>query len=73
MKGFKKMLSSWYKKSKDRIWWEDVSDTVGLLIFSFDKEKEYNMFSDYPHKLSEEEKNIFEEENPYWAEFFSNR
>ena len=41
--------------------------------FSFDREEEFNMFSDYPYKLTSEQKQIFDEENPYWKNFFANR
>ena len=60
-----------YKENDtDRIWWVDTVDTIGLYLFSFDRKKIYNLFSDYPHKLSAEEKRIFDEENPYWKAFF---
>lgn len=65
----------WYKdNSDDKIWWLDNSDEIiGEWIFSFDKKKQFNMFADYPHKLSKEEKEIFDKENTYWAEFFIDR
>ena len=66
--------SKWFKNKKtDKIWWKDTSDRDGVWIFSFDKMKEYNMFRDYPMKLSAEEKEIFDSENPYWAEYFKDR
>ena len=64
----------WYKQEEtDIIWWEDTPDRVGEFLFSFDKKKTYNLFADYPHNLSKEEKEIFDKENPYWAEFFKDR
>lgn len=67
------MLNSWYKnETTDVIWWKDT-DAKGEWIFSFDKEKEFNMFADYPHKLTPEQKKIFDKENPYWANFFEDR
>lgn len=57
----------------DKIWWVDDHDRVGVWEFSFDKMKIYNMCADYPWKLTEEEKKIFDKENPYWAEFFKDR
>ena len=68
------MSNNWYKnEDTDKIWWKDTPDTVGEWIFSFDKVAEYNMYADYPHKLSKEEKKIFDKENPHWAEYFSDR
>ena len=68
------MSNSWYKNNEsDRIWWKDTPDTVGELLFSFDKKTVFNMFEDYPHKLNHEQKKIFDEENPEWADFFSDR
>ena len=65
------MQYDFYKENDtDRIWWVDKVDTIGLYLFSFDRKKIYNLFSDYPHKLSAEEKRIFDEENPYWKAFF---
>ena len=58
---------------KDEIWWVDTSDKVGEFVFTFDKKTFFNMFADYPHKLSHEQKEIFNKENPFWAEFFSER
>lgn len=64
----------WYKNEEtDTIWWLDTPDRVGEWIFSFDKKTSFNLFADYPHKLSKEQKAIFDKENPHWAEFFSDR
>ena len=66
--------NKFYKNSPgDKIWWVDNPETVGEWLFSFDQKKVFNMFADYPHKLSAEQKAIFDKENPYWAEFFSDR
>lgn len=67
--------SKWFKNySDDKIWWLDNSkESKGEFIFSFDKKTEFNMFQDYPHKLTPEQKQIFDEENPFWADFFSDR
>ncbi len=58
---------------KDIISWVDNSDRVGEWEFTFDGKKFYNMFADYPHNLTKEEKEIFDRENPYWKDFFSDR
>lgn len=63
----------WYKNSEgDLIWWKDT-DLIGEWIFSFDKVHEFNMFRDYPYKLTEQQKEIFDRENPFWKEFFTGR
>lgn len=46
---------------------------VGELLFSFDKKKIYNLWTDYPQKFTKKEKEIFDKENPYWKNFFKNR
>lgn len=68
------MPGNWYKNNPDdKIWWLDNSETKGEWLFSFDKECTFNMFADYPHNLTPEQKKIFDEENPYWADFFKDR
>ena len=67
--------NKFYKNNKnDVIWWLDNADEVkGEWVFSFDKKRLHNMFADYPHNLTPEEKEIFDKENPYWADFFKDR
>ena len=60
-------------KPSDKIWWVDNPERIGEWLFSFDKRKVFNMFSDYPHKLTPEQKQLFDKENPYWKEFFKDR
>lgn len=68
------MLSDYYKNnSSDKIWWIEDTDCKGQFLFSFDRKKNFNLFADYPHNLTPEEKKIFDEENPYWKEFFKDR
>lgn len=68
------MSSNWYKNEEsDSIWWKETFDTVGEFVFSFDRQKEFNLFADYPKKLTEREKQIFDAENPFWANFFKDR
>lgn len=63
-----------YKNNKnDSIWWIDNYDSIGVRLFSFDKKQVFNLFSDYPYKLTKEQKKIFDKENPYWADFFKDR
>ena len=67
-------LNKFYKNSPDEaIWWVDDPERIGEWLFSFDKKKVFNMFADYPDKLTQEQKRIFDKENPFWAEFFSDR
>ena len=65
------MEYDFYKNNvSDTIFWVD---NVGEHLFSFDKKKIYNLFADYPHNLSEEERRVFDKENPYWRDFFKDR
>ena len=65
---------NFYKKNEtDTIWWIEKTDSIGEHLFSFDKNKIYNLFRDYPYELSNEEKEIFDKENPYCADFFKDR
>ena len=57
----------------DTIWWVDDPDVIGVWEFSFDRQTVFNMFADYPWKLTPEQKAIFDKENPYWANFFKDR
>lgn len=68
-------MPKFYKNRKtDKIWWVDnLGETTGEFLFSFDREKIYNMFQDYPDKMTPEEVAIFDKENPFWAEFFAER
>lgn len=70
------MVSSnkFYKENQnDKIYWVDTPDQVGVFLFSFDREKVFNLFEDYPYNLTSEQKELFDKENPYWAEFFKDR
>ena len=58
----------------DVIWWVDnAKEVVGEWLFTFDKTNIFNMFQDYPHKLTKKQREIFDKENPYWADFFKDR
>lgn len=66
--------NKFYKENPtDKIWWVDTSELDGEFLFSFDKKITFNLFRDYPHNLTKEQKKLFDEENPYWADFFSDR
>ncbi len=66
--------AEFYKKNEsDKVWWVDDPEHVGLLRFSFDRRKVYNLYSDYPDKLTQEERRIFDAENPFWVDYFKDR
>lgn len=68
------MLSDFYRENEtDTIWWVDDTEQVGEMMFSFDKEHVFNLFRDYPHALTETQLEVFNKENPYWADFFKDR
>ena len=52
---------------------DNIDVVIGELLFSFDKKKIYNLWKDYPHNFSKDEKELFDKENPYWADFFKDR
>lgn len=69
----KALVLRFYKNNpSDTVSWV-VEGGDGEMRFSFDGKKIYNLFADYPWKLTPEEKRIFDEENPFWAEFFEDR
>lgn len=57
----------------DMIWWVDNPERIGEWLFSFDKKNVFNMFRDYPGRLTKKQKEIFDKENPEWANFFKDR
>lgn len=65
------MLSDYFKKKEtDSIWWRRDTDYVGRYIFSFDKSKDYNLYADY-RSLTKEQKEKFDKENPFWADYLN--
>ncbi len=70
----KKRIGRWYKDNEsDKVWWLDIPGSVGLHIFSFNKYDQFNLFQDYPYRLTEEQIEVFNRENPYWHSFFIDR
>lgn len=65
------MKDNWYKNEPgDKIWWLDNrGEAIGEFVFSFDKKTTYNLHQDY-YKLTEEQRAIFDKENPFWADYF---
>ena len=62
-----------YKKKKtDIIWWVKEKK-AGIHVFSFDKETVFNLMTDYPNKLTPQQKEIFDKENPYWKAYFQKK
>ena len=68
------MAKCFYKMHKgDTIWWVRDYDRMGKLEISFDKVHIFNLWRDYPHNLTKEQKELFDKENPFWAKRFKNR
>ena len=68
------MEFDFYKENpQDKVYWVDNPESKGEHLFSFDKKVVFNLFADYPHNLTPEQKEIFDKENPYWEEFFKDR
>ncbi len=63
----------WKKRESDAIFWIDDVDHVGGHWFTFDKVTVFNVFEDYPHNLTPDQKAIFDAENPFWKDFFTGR
>ncbi len=61
------------KNERLKFTWLDTPDSIGEMLFTFDGKKTFNLFRDYPHELTEEQKQVFDSHNPYWAEFFKDR
>ena len=66
-----KNLRFYHRNEKEVVWWVDNTETIGEHLFSFDKQRIYNLFADYPHNLTPSEKEMFDKENPEWAKFFA--
>jgi len=59
-------------RKSDKIYWVE-SNSKGEHLFTFDKRKIFNLFRDYPYKLTAEQKEIFDRENPFWKDYFKDR
>lgn len=61
------------KKPGDIVDWVD-NNKIGFFEFTFDGgETVFNLYQDYPWRLTPEQKRIFDQENPFWAEYFKSR
>ena len=69
------MSDKWFKQNPtDKVYWLNNGDEAkGEFIFSFDKKEQFNLFADYPYKLTAEQKEIFDAENEYWYNYFIDR
>ena len=66
--------NNFYKENPtDQVWWIDDPEAKGVWLFSFDRQTVFNLFEDYPYKLTPAQKTTFDRENPYWAEYFKDR
>lgn len=61
-----------YKDNENEKIWSvetpETMDSVGSILFSFDKKTVFNFWQDYPEKLTDEQIKIFQKEKPVLAE-----
>lgn len=64
------MYYRFYKiDEEDQIWRVSTMGRLkGPLLFSFDKKTIFNYWTDYPKKLTKEQKALFDKENPELAD-----
>lgn len=60
-------------KCSSKVKWLRNPKRKGEFLFTFDGTRVFNLFRDYPHELTEDQKRTFDAENPYWANFFKDR
>lgn len=53
--------------------WIKNPEQKGEFLFTFDGKQIFNLFRDYPYKLTKAQKEQFDAENPYWADYFKSR
>lgn len=53
--------------------WIENPEKIGERNFTFDGKTIFNLFRDYPHALTDEQKQVFDKFNPYWKKFFKDR
>lgn len=53
--------------------WIRNREHKGELQFTFDGVQIFNLFHDYPYALSDEQKRVFDEENPFLGKLFCKR
>ena len=70
---FGKSPVSFNKEIKGGKIWSVDTDEIGPLYITFDKKTIYNLFSDYPYNMTQEQVAIVKKEMPYWAKFFRDR
>ncbi len=64
-------IGNYYKNDEeDKVWWKKNTDEY---LISFDRKKDYDLFRDYPDKLTAEERKIFDQENPLWKDLLQKR
>ena len=51
-------------KDGDTIWWLDDMDRRGPWLFSFELKEIFNYWGDYPDHLTNEQKMMFDKDNP---------
>ena len=65
-------MSDKIKKIEGFRWIRDP-EQKGEFLFTFDGVEVFSLFRDYPYRLTKDQKDAFDAENPYWADFFKDR
>lgn len=69
-----RLKHEFYKENRgDKVWHVDFIKQCGMHAVSFDKKRILFLFGDYPLKFTPEQKELFDKENPYWANFFESK
>ena len=69
-----RLKHEFYKENRgDKVWHVDFIKQRGMHAVSFDKKRILFLFGDYPLKFTPKQKELFDKENPYWANFFKDR
>jgi len=68
------MAYEFYKKNPtDKVYWVENTEVTGEMLISFDRKTIFNLFQDYPHNLTTEQKRLFDSENQFWAKLLDDR